>query len=83
MPALAAEMSEVRIAPGSGLVIYTVADGAEIRVGSGALDSRGMKRLSMVLSDLRSRGVKAESIDLRFRDQIVVKPAQGGAGGHV
>jgi cell division protein FtsQ len=83
VPALAAEMSEVRIAPGSGLVIYTVADGAEIRVGSGALDSSGMERLSMVLSDLRSRGVKAESIDLRFRDQIVVKPAQGGAGGRV
>jgi cell division protein FtsQ len=83
VPALAAEMSEVRIAPGSGLVIYTVADGAEIRVGSGALDSRGMKRLSMVLSDLSSRGIKAESIDLRFRDQIVVKPAQGGAGGRV
>jgi cell division protein FtsQ len=83
VPALAAEMSEVRIAPGSGLVIYTVADGAEIRVGSGALDSSGMKRLSLVLSDLRSRGIRAESIDLRFRDQIVVKPAQDGPAGHV
>lgn len=82
-PALAAEMSEVRIAPGSGLVIYTVADGAEIRVGSGALGSRGMRRLSMVLSDLRSRGIRAESIDLRFRDQIVVKPAHSGAGKHI
>jgi cell division septal protein FtsQ len=76
-PIFAAEISEVRIAPGSGLVIYTVADGAEIRVGSGALDARGMKRLSMVLSDLRSRGVKAETIDMRFRDQIVVRPARG------
>jgi len=83
VPALAAEMSEVRIAPGSGLVIYTVADGAEIRIGSGALNADGMKRLSMVLSDLRSRGVRAESIDMRFRDQIVVKPAQGGAVGGV
>jgi cell division protein FtsQ len=76
-PLLAAEMSEVRIAPGSGLVIYTVADGAEIRVGSGALDAHGMKRLSMVLADLRARGVKAETIDVRFRDQIVVRPARG------
>jgi len=82
-PLLAAEMSEVKIAPGSGLVIYTVADGAEIRVGSGALDARGMRRLAMVLSDLRSRGVKAESIDMRFRDQIVVRPARDAARGRV
>ena len=80
-PAFAAEISEVRIAPGSGLVIYTVADGAEIRVGTGALDSRGMQRLSMVLSDLQSRGVKAESIDVRFRDQIVVRPCREAAAG--
>jgi len=45
------------------------------------LDSRGMQRLSMVLSDLQSRGVKAESIDVRFRDQIVVRPCREAAAG--
>ncbi|MFH1501920.1 MAG: FtsQ-type POTRA domain-containing protein [Candidatus Eisenbacteria bacterium] len=76
--ALWMDMSEVRIAPGSGLVIYTVADGAEIRVGSGALDEDGLARLSMVLSDLDARGVAAESIDLRFEDQAVVRVRPGG-----
>jgi len=72
-PLLWMEISEVRIAPGSGLVIYTVADGAEIRVGSGALNSQGLNRLWMVLRDLRSRGEQVQSIDLTYRDQAVVR----------
>jgi cell division protein FtsQ len=67
------EISEVRIAPGSGLVIYTVADGAEIRVGSGALDSSDLERLWLVIRDIRDRGLEAETIDLRYRDQVVVR----------
>jgi cell division protein FtsQ len=80
------EISEVRIAPGSGLVIYTVADGAEIRVGSGALGSRDLERLWRVISDIRGRGLEAESIDLRFEDQVIVRFSQAcgqhaGGGG--
>jgi cell division protein FtsQ len=67
------EISEIRIAPGSGLVIYTVADGAEIRVGSGALGSRDLERLWRVLRDIRDRGEEAETIDLRFKDQVIVR----------
>jgi cell division protein FtsQ len=67
------EISEVRIAPGSGLVIYTVADGAEIRVGSGALGSSDLERLWRVLCDVRDRGLEAEAIDLRFEDQVIVR----------
>ncbi|MFH1689304.1 MAG: FtsQ-type POTRA domain-containing protein [Candidatus Eisenbacteria bacterium] len=67
------DISEVRIAPGSGLVIYTVADGAEIRVGSGALSSSDLERLWRVLCDIRDRGGEAETIDLRFKDQIIVR----------
>jgi cell division protein FtsQ len=66
------DISEIRIAPGSGLVIYTVADGAEIRVGSGALGSRDLERLWRVLTDIRDGGREAETVDLRFRDQVVV-----------
>jgi len=76
-PLLWMEISEVRIAPGSGLVIYTVADGAEIRVGSGALNSQGLNRLWMVLRDLRSRGEEVQSIDLKYRDQAVVRLRPG------
>jgi cell division protein FtsQ len=67
------DISEVRIAPGSGLVIYTVADGAEIRVGSGALEPNDLKRLWRVLTDIHDKGQRAESIDLRFENQVVVK----------
>ena len=67
------EISEVRIAPGSGLVIYTVADGAEIRVGSGALGSKDLERLWRVLEDIRWKGGEVRSIDLRFRNQVVVR----------
>ncbi len=82
-PALWMEISEIRIAPGSGLVIYTAADGAEIRVGSGALDSRDLKRLWMVLTDLKSRGDVVESIDFRYKDQAVVRLRAGGARGRI
>ncbi|MCK4410332.1 MAG: FtsQ-type POTRA domain-containing protein [Candidatus Eisenbacteria sp.] len=67
------DISEVRIAPGSGLVIYTVADGAEIRFGSGALGSRDLERLWRVLTDIRDRGREAETVDLRFKNQVVVR----------
>jgi len=66
------DISEVRVAPGSGLVIYTVADGAEIRVGSGALGSNDLERLWRVLCDIRDRGLEAETIDLRFKNQVIV-----------
>jgi cell division protein FtsQ len=80
-PSLWMEISEVHIAPGSGLVIYTVADGAEIRFGSGACDRMELSQLWAVLSDLRTRGVTAETIDMRFRSQIVVRTAGGGSRG--
>ena len=82
-PLLWMEISEVRIAPGVGLVIYTVADGAEIRFGSGACNTIELSQLWAVLSDLRARGVTAETIDMRFRNQIVVRTAGGGRHGRV
>lgn len=75
------DISEVRIAPGSGLVIYTVADGAEIRTGSGALGSSDLERLWRVLCDIRGRGGEAETIDLRFKDQVIVRFSQACLSG--
>lgn len=72
-PGLWAEISEIRIAPESGLLLYTVADGAEIRLGSGAVDDSDLNRLWAVLSNLRANGDVVESIDLRFSDQAVVR----------
>ncbi len=75
-PSLWMEISEIRFAPGSGLVIYTVADGAEIRFGLGALNANDLSNSWKVLSDLRARGIAARSIDLRFDGQVVVQLAQ-------
>jgi cell division septal protein FtsQ len=74
-PSLWMEISEIRFAPGSGLVIYTVADGAEIRFGLGALNSSDLSNSWKVLSDLKARGAAARSIDLRFDGQVVVRLA--------
>ncbi len=82
-PALWSDISELKIAPGSGLVIYTVADGAEIRIGSGALNVHDLRRLARVLEDLRAKEWEVESIDLRFKDQVVVRPKPGSTGGRV
>ncbi len=74
-PSLWMEISEIRFAPGSGLVIYTVADGAEIRFGLGALNPIDLSNSWKVLSDLRARGTIARSIDCRFDGQVVVRLA--------
>ncbi|MCD4690405.1 FtsQ-type POTRA domain-containing protein [bacterium] len=76
-PSLWMEISEVRFAPGSGLVIYTVADGAEIRFGLGAVNPIDLSHSWEVLLDLRSRGAVAKSIDLRFDGQVVVLLVHG------
>jgi len=76
-PGITSEFSEVRIAPGSGLVLYTVADGAEVRFGSGAQNTRDLARLAAVLSHLRGHDEAARGIDMRYRDQVVVR--LGGA----
>lgn len=69
---LLSEISEVKIVPGSGLVAYAVADGAEIKTGSGHFDTRDLECLWLVLSDLRTRGAEAAVIDMCFEGQVVV-----------
>jgi len=79
-PSLWMEISEIRFAPGSGLVIYTVADGAEIRFGLGALNANDLSNSWKVLSDLKARGTPARSIDLRFDGQVIVRLAHAATG---
>jgi cell division protein FtsQ len=76
-PDLWMEISEVRIAPGPSLVLCSAADGALVRIGPGACDHGVLARLWLVLCELRARGEDAESIDLRFRDQVIVRQKTG------
>ncbi len=69
---LAARVSEVDLARSHGPVLYLV-DGIEVRLGSDAWGDR-LARLDGVLGDLDARGERVVSIDLRFRDQVVLTP---------
>jgi cell division septal protein FtsQ len=52
-------------------VLYTV-DGIEVRLGADDWEAR-LGRLQGVLAQVRSGGEVVGTIDLRFRDQVVLK----------
>jgi cell division protein FtsQ len=70
---LLAQISEVDVGRNDGPVLYTV-DGIEVRLGAEEWDSR-IPRLAGVLAQVASSGQAVSAIDLRFRDQVVLKPA--------
>jgi cell division protein FtsQ len=70
---LTSQISEVDVSRQDGPVLYTV-DGVEVRLGKEEWDSR-IPRLIGVLAQLASSGESVSAIDLRFRDQVVLKPA--------
>jgi cell division protein FtsQ len=57
---------------GDGPVLHTV-DGIEVKLGSEAWEER-LGRLQGVLAQIETEQEPIESIDLRFRDQVVLKP---------
>jgi cell division protein FtsQ len=71
---LLSEISEVDVSRPEGLVLYML-DGIEVRIGSEDWESR-LGRLGGVLAQLRASGQTVTSIDLRFRDQVVLKTAK-------
>jgi cell division protein FtsQ len=70
---LVAQISEVDVGRSDGPVLYTV-DGIEVRLGAEEWDAR-IPRLVGVLAQVASSGQAVSAIDLRFRDQVVLKPA--------
>ncbi|MFQ5896933.1 MAG: cell division protein FtsQ/DivIB [Candidatus Methylomirabilia bacterium] len=70
--ALAAQLSEIDMGRAEGPVLYTV-DGLEVYLGSVEWGQR-LERLSGVLVRVREAGEPVASLDLRFRDQVVLKP---------
>jgi cell division protein FtsQ len=71
---LLAEISEVDVSRPEGPVLFML-DGVEVRIGSEDWDGR-LGRLGGVLAQLRASGQTVTSIDLRFRDQVVLKTAK-------
>jgi cell division protein FtsQ len=73
--ALAEEISEIDMSRKDGPVLYTV-DGVEVRLGSEEWEDR-LARLEGVLAQLGRDGGGVSTVDLRFRDQVVLQ--KGGA----
>jgi len=70
---LASQISEIDVSRPEGPVLFTV-DGVEVRLGRDDWETR-LPRLQGVLAQVASSGEAVSSIDLRFRDQVVLKPA--------
>jgi cell division protein FtsQ len=68
---LVPSISEIDVSRGEGPVLYTV-DAVEVRLGKEEWEAR-LGRLAGVLAQLRSSGAVVSSIDLRFRDKVVLK----------
>jgi len=64
-------ISEIDMSRAEGPVLYTL-DGVEVRLGSDDWQAR-LGRLQGVLAQLKASGETVTAIDLRFRDQVVLK----------
>ena len=73
---LVGEISEIDMSGHEGPVLYTV-DGIEVRLGAEEWEER-LARLEGVLAQITRTGDGVTAIDLRFRDQVVLK--KGGQG---
>jgi cell division protein FtsQ len=69
--ALLRQISEIDVSRPDGPVLYTV-DGVEVRLGAEDWEAR-LGRLQGVLAQVRAAGEPVSTIDLRFRDQVVLK----------
>ena len=67
---LLSEISEIDVSRPEGPVLFML-DGIEVRIGSEDWDGR-LARLGGVIAQLRASGQSVTSIDLRFRDQVVL-----------
>jgi cell division protein FtsQ len=70
---LAGEVSEVDVSDpqATGLLL---ANGTQVLAPAWPPGARVLSALRVVLADLRKRGVTAGEVDLRFSDQVVVRP---------
>jgi cell division protein FtsQ len=69
--ALLRQISEIDVSRADGPVLYTV-EGVEVRLGAEDWEAR-LGRLQGVLAQVRASGEPVNAIDLRFRDQVVLK----------
>jgi cell division septal protein FtsQ len=73
---LASQISEIDMSRRDGPVLYTVG-GIEVRLGDEEWEQR-LARLEGVLAQVGGQNTTVSAIDLRYRDQVILK--RGGRG---
>jgi len=66
-------ISEVYIADPIDPILFTTEDGIVVRIGVGSLTDK-LERLDSMLTQLENVDIKTPIIDLRFRDQVIIRP---------
>ena len=78
---LAGQVSEVDVSDPTHTGL-TLLDGTRVLAGSWPPGTPRLSALRVVIADLRQRGTAASEVDLRFDNQVIVRPAGTTAGGH-
>jgi cell division septal protein FtsQ len=78
---LAGQLSEVDVSD-PGRTGLTLLDGTRVLAGAWPPDTQRLSALRVVIADLRQRGTAASEVDLRYDNQVIVRPFATAAGRH-
>jgi hypothetical protein len=76
---LAGQVSEIDVSEERSTRL-TMMNGTRVRSPAWPPGNRALSALRVVLADLEQRGTVAEEVDLRFDQQVIVRPAVSKAG---
>jgi len=71
---LGGQVSELDVSRDEATTI-TLLDGTRVIAPAWPASHRVLSALRVVLADLRQKGVPADEVDLRFEDQVIVRPS--------
>jgi len=74
---LSGQVSEIDVSDSSSTELLLMS-GTRVRSPAWPPDTRTLSALRVVLADLAHRGLSAEDVDLRFRNQVIVRPVESG-----
>jgi len=78
---LAGQVSEVDVSDAATTGL-TLMDGTRVLAASWPPGTPRLSALRVVIEDLRQRGTAAREVDLRFENQVIVRPAGSPGGAH-
>lgn len=78
---LAGQVSEVDVSD-AGHTGLTLLDGTRVLAGGWPPSGTRLSALRVVIADLHQRGTSASEVDLRFENQVIVRPLADAGGTH-